>query len=133
MKNFLAAVSGGPDSMALLNMYKKKIFAVCHVNYHDREDTDNDQSIVLEFCKRNSIKCFVLDVTKKMMKDTLIKNPQSAYRKIRYDFFCEIAKKINIKIVLVAHNWNDFLETAYMQKEKKSKALFLWTKRKIKL
>ncbi|MBD5445752.1 MAG: tRNA lysidine(34) synthetase TilS [Mycoplasma sp.] len=129
MKDFLAAVSGGPDSMALLEMYKRKVFAVCHVNYHDREDTDNDQEIVLQFCNKHNIKCFVLDVTKEMMKNTLINNPQSAYRKVRYDFFCEIAKQTKINKVLVAHNWDDFLETAYMQKEKKSKALFYGLKK----
>lgn len=130
MRNFLIAVSGGPDSMALLNMYKKKVFAVCHVNYHDREDTDNDQSIVLEYCKKNNLKCFILDVTQKIKESTLLKNPQSMYRKIRYDFFCDIAKKTKINSVLVAHNWNDFLETAYMQMEKKSKALYYGLKKK---
>lgn len=130
MKNFLIAVSGGPDSMALLNMYKKKVYAVCHVNYHDREDTDNDQNIVLEYCKKNNLKCFVLDVTEKIKKDTLLNNPQSMYRKIRYDFFCDVAKKTNINNILVAHNWDDFLETAYMQLEKKSKTLFYGLKEK---
>jgi len=35
LKNkYLAAVSGGPDSMALLSKYHKEIYGVCHVNYH---------------------------------------------------------------------------------------------------
>lgn len=45
-QKYLIAVSGGPDSMALLNKKKNLIKAVCHVNYHDREDTDNDERIV---------------------------------------------------------------------------------------
>lgn len=130
MKNFLIAVSGGPDSMALLDMYKKKVFAVCHINYHDREDTDNDQNIVLEYCKKNNLKCFILNVTKQIKENTLLKNPQSMYRKIRYDFFCDVAKKTEIYDVLVAHNWDDFLETAYMQIEKNSKTLFYGLKEK---
>lgn len=130
MKNFIAAVSGGPDSMALLEMYKKKIIAVCHVNYHDREDTDNDQQIVTQYCIKNNIELFVLDVSKQMMIDTNLKNPQSAYRKVRYDFFCKVADQLKVFNLLVAHNWNDFLETAYMQKEKKSDALFFGLKEK---
>jgi tRNA(Ile)-lysidine synthase len=43
---YLAAVSGGPDSMCMLDMYKNNIRGVCHVNYHKRPSAERDTRIV---------------------------------------------------------------------------------------
>ena len=41
----LIACSGGPDSMALLDMYKdKKDVLVCHINYHKRPTANRDEN-----------------------------------------------------------------------------------------
>ena len=39
-KKYIAAVSGGPDSMAMLNMFKHKIKTVAFVNYKKRIESD---------------------------------------------------------------------------------------------
>ena len=52
-KKYLIAVSGGPDSMALMNSYKKQIYGVCHVNYHYRDSSNRDEEIVKRYCKNN--------------------------------------------------------------------------------
>lgn len=133
MKKFLIAVSGGPDSMYLLNKFKNKDLIVCHVNYHDRDDTDNDQRIVKNFCEKFNLKLYVYDTieqnSKEIYKD---KNLQVFYRKIRYDFFEKIASENNIKICLIAHNKNDFLESYYMQKAKYKNLLYYGIKKKSK-
>ncbi|GHU31987.1 hypothetical protein FACS1894166_04450 [Bacilli bacterium] len=123
---YLAAVSGGPDSMALLNMYRKQIKMVCHVNYHRRPTANRDANIVKNYCKAHKIPCSVLNVTSAMYKkyDNLSHNFQTMARLIRYDFFKTISKKTKISTILIAHNKDDFLETALMQKEKESAALF---------
>ncbi|RCJ03109.1 tRNA lysidine(34) synthetase TilS, partial [Ureaplasma urealyticum] len=124
-KKYLAAVSGGPDSMAMLNMYKRNISVVCHVNYHKRESADRDQEIVVDFCKKNNLPIEILDVDEKVYeKYAHIDNFQAKARLIRYDFFKEIGKKYNIQHLYIAHNFDDFLETAYMQRARQSKALF---------
>ena len=43
---YLIAVSGGPDSMALLDIVrnKKKYLEVAHVNYHKRDSAINDEN-----------------------------------------------------------------------------------------
>ena len=47
-KEVLIACSGGPDSMALLDMYKnKKKVIVCHINYHKRKTAKRDENIPL--------------------------------------------------------------------------------------
>lgn len=61
---------------------------------------------------------------KKTMKIAKSKNFQSAARTIRYDFFVKVAKKTKISTILMAHNLDDFVETAYMLQQRKSKSLF---------
>ncbi|MCF0217427.1 MAG: tRNA lysidine(34) synthetase TilS [Malacoplasma sp.] len=131
MKKYLIAVSGGPDSMALLNKKRRYVKAVCHINYHDREDTDNDELIVTNFCNQFKIPLFVFDTKKDNVDQYLnIKNPQTYYRKIRFDFFIKIAKQLNIKNCLIAHNRDDFIESAYMSLDKNKHHLFLGIRKK---
>lgn len=131
---YLIAVSGGPDSMALLNKKRHLVEAVCHVNYHDREDSDNDEIIVRNYCKKYNLKLFVFDTHKDdVSKYKDINNLQAWYREIRYDFFEKISKELGIKKILIAHQKNDFLESAYMILEKNKKNLFLGIRKKSKL
>ncbi|MGL4617020.1 MAG: tRNA lysidine(34) synthetase TilS, partial [Mycoplasmoidaceae bacterium] len=122
-KKYIAAVSGGPDSMAMLNMFKNKIIAVAFVNYKKRIEADYEQQFVEKFCKENKIEFFPYIVNWEMHKDG-INNFQAHARKIRYNFFCDVSMKKNNNNLLVAHNFNDFLETGYAQLEKKSKSLY---------
>ena len=119
-KKYIAAVSGGPDSMALLNKYHKNIIGVCHVNYHKRADSYRDTEIVVKYCKSKHLKLKVLDVKKSQYKKYKINNFQALARKIRYDFFLKCSKEFKCKNILMGHNLNDFLETAIMQKNRKS-------------
>ncbi|BAC43937.1 tRNA lysidine(34) synthetase TilS [Malacoplasma penetrans] len=130
---YLIAVSGGPDSMALLNKKRHLVEAVCHVNYHDREDSDNDEKIVRDYCKKYNLKLFVFDTHKDdVSKYKDINNLQTWYREIRYDFFEKISQELGIKKILIAHQKNDFLESAYMSLNKNKKNLFLGIRRKSK-
>lgn len=116
---YLAAVSGGPDSMALLDIYKKQISIVCHVNYHWRIDSDNDEKIVRQYCKKNKIKCCVLNINPNVYKLEKIKNFENWARQKRYDFFLDISKKNKINKILIGHNLDDFVESVLMQKDRK--------------
>lgn len=121
---YLAAVSGGPDSIALLHKYHKHIAMVCHVNYGKRADSFNDTKIVSDYCKQYSIPLKKLIVKKAVYNNSEIDNFQALARKIRYDFFEKIGKKYNLHNVLVAHHFDDFLETAIMQEKRKSLNFF---------
>ena len=125
MKKILA-ISGGPDSMFMLNWYKKnKNIIVAHVNYHLRSDSNNDQKIVEIFCKNNNIKYEVLDVKEKPKG-----NIEAWARDVRYSFFKEIILKYNAKEVLIAHHKDDFLETAIMQSNSKRTPRYFGIKKK---
>ncbi len=126
-RKYLAAVSGGPDSMALLDLYQDMIKAVCHVNYKKRVDSDYDQSIVENYCKEHGILCFSKVLTDKDYE--VGGNFQNLARIVRYDFFVEVANQLGIDTILIAHNLNDHLETAYMNIQKKSLSPFYGIKR----
>ncbi|MCV3743784.1 tRNA lysidine(34) synthetase TilS [Ureaplasma sp. ES3154-GEN] len=131
-KMYAAGVSGGPDSMAMLDMYKKQIKVVCHVNYHMRSEADDDMQIVIDYCNRFKIKYEVLHVNEEVLKKfNHINNFQAKARAIRYAFFAEIANQYGLNGVMIAHNQDDFLETAYMQKQRNSKSLFYGIRSKI--
>jgi tRNA(Ile)-lysidine synthase len=124
-RKYIAAISGGPDSMAMLDMFHKDIVAACHVNYHKRDSAKRDEAIVRQFCKVHGIHFEKLDANPKLLEQYDTNNFQTSARLLRYDFFAKIAKKYNTFSLLVAHNKDDFVETAIMQQERHSTALFL--------
>lgn len=121
-QRYIIGVSGGPDSMCLLDKYKNKILAVCHVNYNMRSSAKRDANIVKTYCKKNKIDLYIKNINSKKHNYT---NFQAWAREIRYNFMFEICKKYNCNNILIAHNLNDFLETAIMQLRKKKDVLFL--------
>ena len=132
-KNYLAAVSGGPDSIALLHMYRKHIKVVCTVKYNKRTDCAYDVECVEKLCSKYKIPLKILDVTEDIYrKYEFDSNFQSQARRIRYDFFVETAKKYNIEKILIAHHLDDFLETSYSQFQSNSKNLFYGIKERSK-
>ncbi|WP_434324584.1 tRNA lysidine(34) synthetase TilS [Mycoplasma capricolum] len=116
-KKYLLAISGGPDSVFLLcNIVKiidSKNLVVCHVNYNFRSDSINDQKIVINLCKKFDLKLEILNINKDY--SLLKENFESWSRFQRYDFFNKIAKKYQIYNLLVAHNFNDLIETYLLQ------------------
>lgn len=112
----IVACSGGPDSMALLDMERKKgkEIIVVHVNYHQRDSAVRDERYVREYCEKYAIPCFVLDPIYDGSG-----NFQAWAREVRYDFFEQIAKQEGTRDLYVAHHLDDSLETYLFQKQRK--------------
>lgn len=112
---YVVAVSGGPDSMFLLEQMRLLgySFVVCHVNYRKRLDSDYDERLVSDYCKKYNVKLFVYYPTHFSSG-----NFQASARKQRYDFFFRIATEIATNKIVIAHNFEDSLETYIMQKER---------------
>ena len=116
----VVAVSGGPDSISLLdvlNKLKNQLgiqIIVAHVNHQIRKEADEDEKYVQDYCKKNKIKCYTkrIDVTEYANNNKI--GLEEAGRKVRYDFFNEILKKENANKIAIAHNKNDKVETVIM-------------------
>ena len=108
---YLIACSGGPDSLALLDMcYKKGIDIYCaHINYHKRKSANRDERIVKKYCDEKNIPFFKKDY--KNSKG----NFQASARIFRYAYFKELVDKYNLNAVMIAHHLDDHLETYLLQ------------------
>ena len=106
----ILGVSGGADSVFLLKMLQAidaKIH-VAHINHKLRsKDSDLDEEFVKNLDPNFSIK--KLDI-KKLSKERKTGIEETG-RKVRYDFFKELAKKKKAKFIITAHHADDNLET----------------------
>lgn len=122
-KRYLLACSYGPDSMALFSVLTrdKYMFAIAHVNYGLRgEESDLETGKLIQYCKDKNIECFVRKINGKNIRG----NFQNAARKIRYEFFKEIAETHNFDALLTAHHADDVIETYLMQKSSKRETFY---------
>lgn len=112
----LAAVSGGPDSMALLAYLEREgiDYIVCHVNYKHRPTADRDEQIVRDWCKDHHREIRVL-----YPKHTG-GNFEGWAREARYEFFEEVSRSEQVNVLYVGHNEDDCIETWVLQKERKT-------------
>jgi tRNA(Ile)-lysidine synthase len=112
--NVLVAVSGGIDSMVLLNFlinFKKNILLhVAHANFKLRyNDSNNDEIFIKNFCIKNNITIHI----KKFNTINYANNcsTQMAARYLRYYWFDNLIKKIPCKYIAMGHNLDDVIET----------------------
>ena len=109
-------VSGGPDSMALLDlMIKLKseldlVLVVAHVNHNIREESKEEEAYLREFCNNMGLhfECFKIE----HYGDD---NFHNEARTIRYNFFDKVCKDYNAKYLLTAHHGDDLVETILMR------------------
>ena len=116
----VVGVSGGPDSICLLNVLKnlqnelKINIVVAHIHHMIRKEADSETEFVQDFCEQRDIKCFVkkadvLQIAKEKKLGT-----EEVGRKIRYDFFEEVKNLVGGNKIATAHNANDNAETVLM-------------------
>lgn len=115
-------VSGGPDSICLLDILHKmrkngwlqfEIF-VAHVNHGLRENAKIDEEFVKHFCEQIKVPCFVKQVDVKEIAKSEKRGLEETGRKVRYAFFDEIQEKVGANKIAIAHNQNDHAETIIM-------------------
>ena len=115
-RKYLLACSYGPDSMALFDMLLKEgyNFAVAHVNYHLRKESNEEEYQLRNYCMNHGVKIFVKNVDENLGENNL----EAKCRDIRYNFFIEVVKNNGIDALLVAHQEDDLIETYLMQKKR---------------
>ncbi len=106
---YVLAVSGGVDSVALLDMLAKKSgieLIVAHFNHGIRSDSDKDEKLVVKAAEGLGLKWVVgygnLGETAS----------EEAARDARYAFLKQVQADYGAKAIITAHHQDDLIETA---------------------
>lgn len=122
---FVLGVSGGIDSTSLLHVFARlqiKVVAV-HINYNTRGDASKkDVEFVKQMCDRLQVKNRIFEIDSEKASYS---NFQAWARTIRYNYFEEVARKVNGTGIAVAHNEDDQIETV-LQKIFRGSGLAGW-------
>ena len=109
-------LSGGPDSMCLLNILlslNKKIKIICaHINHNIREESKEELEFVKNYCKERNLK---IETTTFEKKSTNTDYSEQELREKRYNYFEKIINKHNADYLLTAHHGDDLIETILMR------------------
>lgn len=114
----LVAVSGGPDSMALLHLFlrwDKTRIGVFHLNHGFRATASRDADLVRDFCEKAGIPVHicVYDVTGYLKRTG--ESKQQGARHIRYKLLVDYAEKNGYHRIAFAHHGDDQAETVLMR------------------
>ena len=115
--NFIVAVSGGPDSLALaflakIYSIKKKILSKFIIIDHKlRKESTSEALVVKKLLKKYSINAEIL--TWKGSKP--LNNIQSLARKERYKLLFQRSEKLKINNILLGHHQEDLFENFFIR------------------
>jgi len=112
----VVAVSGGPDSMALLHVLVElrseyNLFIVCaHVHHNVRKESDLEKEYIEKHCDNLGVQFETIKL--KQIHDD---NFHNQARTKRYSFFEKLMHKYNARYLFTAHHGDDLIETVLMR------------------
>ncbi|MBO4250580.1 MAG: tRNA lysidine(34) synthetase TilS [Paludibacteraceae bacterium] len=113
-KPVLVAVSGGADSVALLDVLVRAGYTciAAHCNFHLRgEESNRDEVFVRDLCAQLNLPLEVENFDTLLYARTHHVGIEAAARELRYRWFEQIAQAHGCQAVAVAHHQNDQAET----------------------
>jgi tRNA(Ile)-lysidine synthase len=113
-KKLLLAVSGGIDSMVMVDLFQKLNFnsAIAHCNFQLRGiESFEDQQFVEGYAATNQIPIYTTPFDTKSFADDYKISTQVAARQLRYNWFYELLNEQQFDYILTAHHADDNLET----------------------
>ena len=116
-ENFIVAVSGGPDSLALA--FLAKIYSIKRgikskffiINHNLRAESSSEAKTVKKVLKHHFIESKIINWRGQKPK----KNIQSLARNKRYELLFTECDKLNIKTVLLGHHQDDVTENFFIR------------------
>lgn len=107
-----AAVSGGVDSMVLIDLLRRSgsfhSLTLLHVNHGLRSQSDEEEHMVKAYAERWQLPLFIKHLSQTDFD--LSKSIQAPARQMRYDFFKAMMKQHELDMLLTAHHQDDQLE-----------------------
>lgn len=114
----LVAVSGGPDSMALLHLLVAISpvlhlrLGVAHCNFGLRgEQSDGDEAFVRDVCGELGLACHVRQFETRAVAALWKKSIEETARLLRYEFFDELCREQAYWLIATGHHSGDNAET----------------------
>lgn len=116
---FLLAVSGGPDSMVMAELFLHSSlhpeFAIAHCNFHLRgEDSNGDEAHVRAWAEKHHVDIHVISFDTKAYAAEHEISIEMAARELRYQWFAGLCAEHGYGALAVAHNANDNVETLFL-------------------
>jgi len=115
-KSYTVAVSGGPDSLALVALskaysYKKKTkFSYVLVDHNIRKNSAKEAEQVKKLLKKSQLNLNII-----LNKKKITSNIQGQARNIRYEILSNYCRRNKINTLLTAHNLEDQVETFFIR------------------
>lgn len=110
---YIVAVSGGVDSVVLLDMlikaYGPECLLVAHFDHGIRSDSSNDAAFVRDLAGRYG--CEFVSVREELGADA----SEAFARSRRYSFLHEVLSRYSGAILVTAHHLDDLVETVVLQ------------------
>jgi len=113
----LLAVSGGVDSMVMMNLFHTCgfNFGVAHCNFCLRgKESDEDEEMVEEECRKLGIKHYNIRFDTKNEIDLSGESVQMVARRLRYDWFNKLSVEHGYTKIAIAHHSDDSIETFFI-------------------
>ena len=114
--SLVLGLSGGPDSMCLLDILlklnKKITIIVAHINHNIREESNKEAEFIKNYCSNKNV---ILETTKFSKKSQDKDYSEADLREMRYIYFEKIIRKYKAQYLLTAHHGDDLIETILMR------------------
>ena len=113
----MVALSGGPDSTALLHALIGLGYSVeaAHLNHQFRGvEADDDAKYVASLCKSFSVKLTTTSLDVPQIQAERKISAQQAAREVRYKFLEEVRAGHRLDWIVTAHNFDDRVETVLL-------------------
>ena len=121
-KKILVGVSGGADSLALLNYLLNKqqeqnfSLVVGHVDHMFRgHESVEDAKFVEHYCETRKIPFKMKTINVPQYMEITGKSPEVAARECRYQFFAEVMREYDLSHLALGHHGDDQIETILMR------------------
>lgn len=117
-RRLVVAVSGGPDSLAMLyalHRLRSELGVAIHAAHLDHrirgQESAADAQFVRDLCQRLQIDCTVEEAGR---RESPVRLSEDAARNLRYQFLARTAKRLDARFILLGHTLDDHVETVLL-------------------